>query len=276
MHGFQGRIWRRHSTLSPLVVSRTENKTVTRLQLTEPGMVAWKMYHEPYILHPRLTLQDMTHETVEIGQPAVQASANTRCSRGRNSELRVLTARTYQRTPLESCVAGGTGYCVFTPLGSIGVYPQRTLIGNPFANCASSEPVTQTLEGSTTITNNWNVEIDGSFGLPLNSLFVKISVGGSRSTTLTQTVSYVVYSGMQSAIVGIANFNGTYGNMLVLYKNGTSIKAPHTIYFSYTGEPAMFQRLDVPCGQPWPIWNSTPELLVPSGATKNDSRSQKL
>lgn len=217
MHGFQGRIWRRHSTLSPLVVSRTENKTVTRLQLTEPGMVAWKMYHEPYILHPRLTLQDMTHETVEIGQPAVQASANTRCSRGRNSELRVLTARTYQRTPLESCVAGGTGYCVFTPLvsaqsgscsvhlmftyqGSIGVYPQRTLIGNPFANCASSEPVTQTLEGSTTITNNWNVEIDGSFGLPLNSLFVKISVGGSRSTTLTQTVSYVVYSGMQVSL----------------------------------------------------------------------------
>ncbi|KAF8597761.1 hypothetical protein BDV93DRAFT_527165 [Ceratobasidium sp. AG-I] len=163
------------------------------------------------------------------------------------------------------------------PLGSVGIYPQLALIGNPFANCAGNTPITVTFDGSATVTDNWSVETNGTFSVPSNSLSVSTTVGSSQATTLKQIVSTAISPGMQMALVGITEFNGTSGDMVMQYHNGTTVKVPRTVYFRNTGEYILFELRDLPCGETWPAWNSTPELVIPNNTVRAGGyRSQGL
>ncbi|KAF8597760.1 hypothetical protein BDV93DRAFT_561987 [Ceratobasidium sp. AG-I] len=242
--------------------SKSKNEIVLRQQSAVSGAIAWRMQYKPSGLYPGLLLKDAAQETVEITQRTIEISVNADCFG--TSTLEARAAKPTQQSILQDCANGGPADCSFMPLGRVGIYPQLALIGNPFANCASNKPVTQTLEGSVTITDNWSVEISGSFTTHSNELSAQTTVGCSHATTLTQSISYVISPGMQSALVGIARFNGTSGNMVMGYRNGTILKVPRIVYFRNTGETPIFQRLDVPCSQPWPTWNPTPELVVPN------------
>lgn len=71
------------------------------------------------------------------------------------------------------------------------------LIGNAFANCKSTKTVTQTITGSTTITDNWSVTTRGMFGVFLNELEVTTTVGGSKAVTMSQSIEFDIEPGMQ-------------------------------------------------------------------------------
>ncbi|CAE6490604.1 unnamed protein product [Rhizoctonia solani] len=158
---------------------------------------------------------------------------------------------------LHDCRQDGPAKCQFTPNGQSGVYFQQALIGNVFANCYSTKSVKQTFSGSTTITDNWSVQVGPEFGTPVNRISVITQVSRGDARTVTQTFEWDVDPGQQTALVAVGRFNCLYGGLNLNYSNGTSVSLQDAVYFQSTGEKATVTRLDIKCGEDWPSWNAT-------------------
>ncbi|KAJ1307824.1 hypothetical protein OPQ81_001906 [Rhizoctonia solani] len=182
-----------------------------------------------------------------------------------------------RETLLRECRTGGPASCTFLSPTPGDVYPQRSLIGNPFSNCISTQPVKHTISGSATVTDSWGVSVttgnEFTLGIPQSELSVTTTVGHSREVTMSQSIEFEIPPNMQTALIGVTKFQGLSGKMLLTYPNRTSINISNTYYFQYTGEPVVFQRMDLDCDQSWPDWNTTSQLVSSASTIHVDSQS---
>ncbi|KAJ6487923.1 hypothetical protein C8R45DRAFT_261253 [Mycena sanguinolenta] len=173
-------------------------------------------------------------------------------------------------SPINDC--GAVAKCSFTATSTAaGSYPQQTLIGAAFDNCASNETVTQTFSGSVTISDNWSVQVGTSFGLPKSiQVSASVTTGKEQSVTMSQTYQYDTPPRVRAALVGTASFNAIFGNMAVNYPSGP-VNVPDAVFFQYNGQPPTVGLQTIGCNDSWPIWNTTsPSSNTASGMVRRN------
>ncbi|CAE6479829.1 unnamed protein product [Rhizoctonia solani] len=247
-----------------VVWSEDQSYGVSEMSVDTGGAGIWSIQSNPMQLS--LHLKDSAGSTVESQSFAV-LSGTMSCydstpvirlsDQGTTSTPNSTSSTNGPPASLEDCRQNGPARCKFTATGQSGVYFQQALIGNVFANCYSNKSVKQTFTGTTTITDNWSVQVGPEFGTMVNKISVTAQVSRGEARTVTQTFEWDVDPGQQTALVAVGKFNGISGAIDMSYSNGSSVRLEDAVYFQSTGEKATVTRLDIGCGENWPSWNAT-------------------